>query len=431
MPKNNDTLAWGQAGWGANRLSFAVSIGLICLPQWGLAAELSPQVSMQAKGEFSLVQVQSQPEGLRPWWQGGTGQLPYVERGLQAGPQLFALQLETDSLWSATVHGQWHRIPTADVGITEAWLSASPLPLAGYRLRARVGYFYPSMSLENTDIAWSSPYSSHFSVINSWLAEELRARGLEMSVTRPGRFFNSASSWQLVAGFFQGNDPLGSLISWRGFASHPYQTNLGEQVPFANYPSIRTGLLAAQPAWVQPTRELDHRTGFYLGLHWLSQDNTEVRLYHYDNNGDPTVLRHGQYAWDTQMDSVAWQQQLTDSLRLVGQYLSGSTEMGYDTVLVDYQSWFTLLHYDAGQYRLNLRYDHWQQQDRDQYAPDDNQGRGHGWNINLQVPMSAHWMLALEWSRLNTHQASRAQWQGWPVQQHFQQLQLLLNWRFE
>lgn len=395
------------------------------------AAALTPAVTLKGKGEFSVLQVQQQPYGLQPWWQGGTGQLAYEKNGVQAGPQLLALQVDTDSNWSGTLHAQWHRIPTADLGITEAWLSYSPLPVAGYRFRAKAGYFYPAMSLENTDTAWSSPYSSNFSVINSWLAEELRARGVEFSLSRPGRFFQSASSWQLVGGLFQGNDPLGSIISWRGFASHPFQTNLGEEVRFANYPSIQSGPLALQPAWVQPSRELDHRTGYYLGLHWLYQEDTELRFYHYDNNGDPLVFRHGQYAWDSKFQSFAWQQQLAENWRLVSQYLTGSTEMGPEAVLVDYQSWFSLLHYDGGSYRLNLRYDHWQQRDLDQFVGDDNNGNGHGWNISLQLPLSAQLMLALEWSRLNSHQANRAQWDGWPVQQNFQQLQLILNWRFD
>lgn len=394
-----------------------------------IATELTPQITLKGKGEFSLLLLQ--PSGQQPWWQGGTAQLAYEKTAVQAGPQLLALHVDSDSDFSATMHAQWHSIPTHDLGITEAWLSYQPLPVAGYRLRARAGYFYPAMSLENTDTAWSSPYSSNFSVINSWLAEELRARGIELNISRPGRFFKSESSWQLVGGLFQGNDPLGTIISWRGFASHPFQTNLGEQVRFANYPSIRQGPLAQQPPWVQPSRELDHRTGYYAGLHWSFQNNTELRVYHYDNNGDPLVLRHGQYAWDTQFQSLAVQQQLSENWRLISQYLTGSTEMGPKAVVLDYQSWFSLLHYAGDGYRLNLRFDHWQQQDLDLLPGDDNNGRGHGWNVNLQLPLTAEFMLALEWSRFNSHQANRAQWQNGAVQQQVQQLQFLLHWRFD
>ncbi len=307
-----------------------------------LAEDLSSyQMAWQAKGELSLNQSRHQPHGLQPWWQGGTGQLGSSEDTLMLGPQLFATQITTDSAWSGTLHAQWHQQPTADLGVTEAWLTYSPLPLAGYR------------------------------------------------------------------------------------------TNIGETVPFADYPSIRTGPLALQPNWVQPTRELDHRTGFYTGLHWSFEQRSEVRVYYYDNNGDPLVIKHGQYAWDTQFSSIAWQQELSEQLRFVAQYLTGSTEMGPQAVVVDFKSWFSLLHYDLGHSRLSIRYDYWQQQDMDLLPGDDNQGKGHGWNINLQYPIHDNLSLALEWSELNTLQASRGQWPNWPVQQTFQQLQLLLTWRWQ
>ncbi len=403
----------------------------LMLPFASLSAEVTPGVSIKAKGDVSLVKVKKQIPGLRPWWEGGTGQLAEDHNGLQFGPQLLALGLEAADHISATVHAQWHHKPSSEFGITEAWLSYQPLPLSGYRFSTRAGWFYPAMSLENTDTAWSSPYSSSFSAINSWLAEELRARGVELNLSRPGRFFQSEHSYQWVAGVFQGNDPLGSILSWRGFAIHPYQSNIGERVRFSNYPSIRSGDLAAQPDWVQPTRELDHRVGYYTGVHWLYQQNTELRLYHYDNNGDPLVLRHGQYAWDTRFQSVALQHQLHEQLRLVGQYLNGSTEMGPKAVVVDYQSWFLLLNLQLDSTQWTLRYDHFVQQDKDQFPGDDNNGKGHGWTLAWQYPLSTTFAVSLELNQLHSSQASRAQWPDWPVAQNFRQLQLLLNWRYD
>lgn len=403
----------------------------VMLPINCLAAEVTPGVSIKAKGDVSVVKVKAQSDGLRPWWQGGTGQLAEDQSGLQFGPQLLAMGLDVTDHLSATLHAQWHNKPSSEFGITEAWLSYQPLPLSGYRFSTRAGWFYPAMSLENTDTAWSSPYSRNFSAINSWLGEELRARGIEVNLSRPGRFFQSQHSYQWVAGVFQGNDPLGSILSWRGFAMHPYQSNIGEKVRFANYPSIRSGVLVAQPDWVQPTRELDHRVGYYAGVHWLYRQDTELRLYHYDNNGDPLVLRHGQYAWDTRMQSVALQHQLNDQLRLVAQHLNGSTEMGPKAVVVDYQSWFVLFNLQLDSMQWTVRYDHFVQQDKDQLQGDDNNGKGHGWTLAWQYPLSPAFAVALEWNQLHSSQANRAQWQDWPVDRNFQQLQLLLNWRYD
>lgn len=411
---------------------------LICLAfilllygRFAAGAELQPGLRLSAKGEVGLVQVTEQMRGLRPWWQGGTGQLAAAHNGVQFGPQLLALGFDVTDHWSATVHGQWHDKPSQQFGITEAWLSYQPLPLQGYRLSGRAGWFYPSMSLENTDIAWSSPYSSSFSAINSWFAEELRARGAELSLSRPGRFFQSAHSYQLVAGVFQGNDPLGTILSWRGFAIHNYQSNIGERVRFANYPSIRSGGLAAQPDWVQPSRELDHHVGYYAGVHWLHQDKSELRFYHYDNKADPLVFRHGQYAWRTSFRSLAWQQQLHQKLRLVAQHLNGHTQMGPKAVDLSYRSWFVLLALQSAQIQWSVRYDHFMQQDKDQYPGDDNNGKGHGWMLAAQYPLTPHLNLSVEWQKLHSMQPNRAQWPDWPSDKSFSQLNFLLNWRFD
>lgn len=397
----------------------------------GKTAELTSWLELQAKAEFGWVQHSEQNNNLGPWWQHGSGQLAISDDRLTTGPILAALQINTDSPFSARLHLSQQSALDAASGITEAWLQYQPLPIDGYRLKARAGWFYPALSLENTDIVWSSPYTSTFSAINSWYAEELRAKTLELSLSRPGRSFSSNHSWQGVLGAFRDNDPLGTLISWRGFAVHNLQTRIGGRIDFAHYPSLRRFPLELQPDWVEPFEELDGHTGWYGGLHYLYQQETEIRLYHYDNQADPTVLAKGQYAWLNRFNQLAVQQQLSERWRLVSQWLDGHTEMGFDTVLVDYRAAFVLLNYQQDLWQVSVRYDHWQQWDRDQTVGDDNSGRGHNWTVALQYPLSAQWTLLSEFSRLNSHQASRGQWANWPLQRNFYQSQLSLIWRFD
>lgn len=404
---------------------------LICLCASTQAAELTSWLELQAKAEFGWVQRSEQGKNLGPWWQHGTGQLAFSDDRLTTGPLLAALQVNTDSAFSARLHYSHQQALDGASGITEAWLQYQPLPLAGYRLKARAGWFYPAMSLENTDVAWSSPYSSTFSAMNSWYAEELRAKTLELNLSRPGRSFATNHSWQLVLGAFQGNDPLGNLISWRGFAVHNLQTRIGGRIDFAHYPSLQRYPLQLQPDWVEPFAELDGHTGWYGGLHYLYQQNTEIRFYHYDNQADPTVLRQGQYAWLNRFNQLAFQQQLTERWRLISQWLEGHTDMGFDTVLVDYRTAFILLNYQQDFWQATLRYDHWQQRDKDFTPGDDNNGRGHNWTLALQYPISASWTALAEFSRMNSHQASRGQWVNWPVQRNFYQSQFSLIWRFD
>lgn len=397
----------------------------------GKTAELTSWLELQAKAEFGWVQHSEQNNNLGPWWQHGTGQLATSDDRLTTGPILAAVQINSDSPFSARLHLSHQAALDAASGITEAWLQYQPLPIDGYRFKARAGWFYPALSLENTDVVWSSPYTSTFSAINSWYAEELRAKTLELSLSRPGRSFASNHSWQGVLGAFRDNDPLGTLISWRGFALHNLQTRIGGRIDFAHYPSLQRFPLERQPDWVEPFEELDGHTGWYGGLHYLYQQETEVRLYHYDNQADPTVLAKGQYAWFNRFNQLAMQQQLSESWRLVSQWLDGHTEMGYDTVLVDYRAAFVLLNYQQDLWQASVRYDHWQQWDRDQTAGDDNSGRGHTWTVALQYPLSPQWTLLSEFSRLNSHQASRGQWANWPLQRNFYQSQLTLIWRFD
>lgn len=395
------------------------------------SAELTTWLELQTKAELGWVQHSEQSDSLGPWWQHGTGQLAISDDRLTTGPILAAMQINTDSPWSARLHLSHQQALDAASGLTEAWLQYQPLPLDGYRLKVRAGWFYPALSLENTDLVWSSPYSSSFSAINSWFAEELRAKTLELNFSRPGRAFNSDHSWQAVLGAFRNNDPLGSLIAWRGFAVHNLQTRIGGRVDFAHYPSLRRFPLEFQPDWVEPFAELDGHTGWYGGLHYLYRQNSELRFYHYDNRADPTVLAKGQYAWLNRFDQLAFQQQLSERWRLVSQYLDGHTEMGYDTVLIDYRAAFVLLNYQHDTWQATLRYDHWQQWDRDATAGDDNSGRGNNWTFTWQYPLSEHWSLLTEFSRMNSHQTSRGQWAGWPLQRNFYQSQFSLIWRFD
>src|SRR3990167_5774493 len=213
------------------------SVSLVSVVFFSIKVTAFEQLSLQGRGEFYLNKQNDTAHYLAPWWQKGTGQFGHhTDAG--AGPQYLVAQLETDTDFSATVHAQWHRAPEAGATVTEAWINWNPLPYSGYRVRGRAGLFYPAMSLENTDLAWTSPYTSSFSAINSWIAEEIKTRAVELSVSRPSRFFKSDHSFQWTAALFQGNDPAGSILTWRGFALHNLQTGLGERVDFANYLSI-------------------------------------------------------------------------------------------------------------------------------------------------------------------------------------------------
>ncbi len=402
----------------------------ICLANFQTSAtEINELIQVDAKGELGYTSVRAQPNSLRPWWQEGTGQLAIAKSDWMFGQQLASVNITPDSDFSATINGQFEQFADFEFGLIEYWLNYAPLPIDGYRLRARAGWFYPAMSLENTDVAWSSPYGSSFSAINSWIGEELRAQGIEISLNRPGRAFNSSHSFTAVAATYQGNDPIGTLISWRGFALHSAQTSLNQTIAFARYPSLWQPPLNWQPSWVKPFVEVDDRLGFYLGLHWQWQQQTEVRIYHYDNNADPLAFAKDQYAWHTKFSHIAWQHQFSDRWKLVSQWMQGNTEMGPSVVNVDFNLWFVLANYQLEDWQFGARYDKWRQIDRDFTAKDDNNGDGAGLTATIQYQWTPEISLQLEWLLLDTTQQSRGQWQNWPIDRKFGQSSLLLVWR--
>lgn len=405
-----------------------LAIALACQLALGQASAMEWQVA--GKGEIAITEHDTVSRINANWFERGTGQLAYPQATVAFGPQYLSVQADTDSDFSFRLNTQWHRQPEAGLGVTEGWINWAPLPVNGYRLRARVGAFYPQLSLENTDTAWTSPYSSTFSAINSWVAEEVRTKGAEFSISRPGRFFQSEHSWTLAGSLFQGNDPAGTILAWRGFALHNLQTGLGERVNFARYPSLQQEPLTLQSAWVEPVREVDNRTGFYIGAHWQYRQHTQIRAYYYDNNADPQAFRHQQYAWHTRFSSVAAQHVINDNWQLVAQWLDGRTQMGQGVVDNSFTAWFVLANWQKDGLSATLRFDKFAVDDNDNTVTDDNNGDGSAVLLAIGYQLTEQLKLSAEHVRLSSTQHNRAQQWPWPAKQDQQLSKFLLTWRW-
>jgi len=368
------------------------------------AEQLTPYTNLKIKTGIVISTSDTQAES---WYDEGSAQIDSLS-GTSLVDSVFSLDIATESSVSYKLNGQISEHTESPLGITEIWANYRPLTHSKYRHKFRFGSFYPSMSLENTDTAWTSRYSQSFSAINAWFAEELKVSGLEWSISRPGRAFRSRYSLTGVGGIFAGNDGMGSIISWRGFALHSNQTNIGDRVYFADYPSIQSGPLEKQPNWVNPYLELDNRFGHYVGGHIKHRSGFEARLYHYDNNGDPLVLKHQQYAWDTRFDSLALFYPLSNNSQFLAQWLLGNTVMGDNAVNIDYKAWFALLSHDFDSYKVSLRYDNFDTIDKDELEGDDNNGHGEGITLSLARSVTPSLKVRFETIRLNSYQANRS-----------------------
>ncbi|MEM5552258.1 hypothetical protein WNY63_16155 [Pseudoalteromonas neustonica] len=404
------------------------SLGVVALV--GLLS--ATNVNAQIKGLLHVSAVKGDSQS--SWQEGGVGLYRYDSENdgvlLSQGLIDFRADLSTD--WSA--HGviNAYQDPEPTLGFSQAYLQYKPLTKSKYKWHARVGGFYPLLSLENPDMGWISPYNYTNSAINSWIGEEVRTVGVEATIKRPGRSFNSAHSFAFVGATFKGNDPAGTLLAWRGFAMHDRQTTFNEGVAFAPVASLNTPQLQHQANQVLPFEEVDGRYGYYTGIHWDYLKKSQFRFYYYDNNGDPAAINYstGQYAWDTRFSSAAWLYKFTAKTRLITQAMSGSTAMGKNRGVDNrFYSHFFLLSHKIAEHRLSIRYDYFKVTDKDDWAFDPNASHGEGITATWRYQLTPQWQLGIEGSALRSQADNR---QAIGIASRISQQQVLLNaqWRF-
>lgn len=309
------------------------------------------------------------------------------------------------TLW-ARVSADYVDDASPGVDVTEAYLEWRPIPHSPLRQRWRLGAFHPPLSLENGERGWRSPYTLSFSAINSWLGEEIRPFGLEWSFRRSLGPRGSPHELGAFAGAFYGNDPAGTLLFWRGFALHDRQSRLGDELPLAPAPVFDQGVIVGHRSQsFEPFAEIDHRPGYYGGVEWRYARRALLKLAMYDNRADPFAFSGGQWGWNTRFAVLAAQFELSDSVGLVTEWMSGDTRWliatttsgmmtpAAELVHDEFDAVFVLLTKSlGGTHRLTLRYDDF----RYSRTPEETFDSGHAWTIGYRYDTGDRLTLSLE-----------------------------------
>ena len=350
--------------------------------------------------------------GLPSWTDGFVGKLRYSDDGFVMNRMFVDYSGRiTDTLSANVVLEAYDDDLGSAIDFTQAYLEWRPVPASATRYRAKLGAFYPKISLENVDAAWSSPYTMSSSAINTWIAEEIRAFGAELSVSRKPMSLGGAHTFSLDAAVFWGNDPAGSLLAWKGWSVHDRQSRFGDKLPLPPLPLLEPGeLFENQDPYVKPFTEIDNRAGYYVTGEWQYGSKLLLRAGHYDNRADPTILKNGQYAWETIFEHIGMQTTLPGDIGLVAQWMFGSTVMGpvmfpngARSVDVEFDSKFALLTREFGKHRVSLRFDEFDVTQNDSTREDNNPEDGHAWTLSYQVGLSEKVSLATEWLSIKTH----------------------------
>lgn len=332
--------------------------------------------------------------------------------GIALGQLAGQLHLDWQNNWSATViaNGFANKGNEA-LGLTEAYFQYKGLPSeSGWRLKSKIGIFYPLVSMENVATAWSSPYTLTSSSLNNWVGEEFRSTGVNLSLERLGRFSGSDHSFGAEISLLQDNDPAGAMLTWHGWTIGSRQTLLQERLKLPYFPA-RRDMLAEQAAESDPFLELDDRWGVHVAANWRYKNLAKVHLGYYDNHAEEGVVIDGQYTWTTEFSHIGIKLKPAKGWEVIAQYMTGSTYMvsptGLRVVDTDYDNGFVMLRHQWRQHQVALRAEHFSVDDLDMTYGDNNNETGDAISIAYRYQLNRQNFILTEFNLVDSDRPAR------------------------
>jgi hypothetical protein len=291
------------------------------LPLAALLAMSSPAEAVEfhfdGYADFRLVSPSDQVS----WVDGGLGKLRY---GAESDNPHFRLaevvgegvaQITPALMALGVVRYEPEQVTFLDV--IEAYARYRPVSTTPFRWSVKAGAFFPPISLENTELGWTSPWTLTPSAINAWVGEELRTVGAEGMV----EWRQEARTISAFASIYGWNDPTGILLADRGWALHDRITGLIDK---PRLPDV----FARQRRQPIPYRtweflEIDGSPGWYAGAAWDEAALGHIDVLYYDNEADPMVTRK-QVAWRTEFWNLGIRTNI-GPVTLLAQGMTGST----------------------------------------------------------------------------------------------------------
>jgi hypothetical protein len=317
--------------------------------------------------------------------------------------------------------------------MTEAWIRWSPTPSSHWKQNLKVGVFFPTLSLENNGPGWTTTRTISSSAVNSWIGEELRTRGLEYSLLRRGRSIGDDYDVGLNASVFNGNDSIGSLLTWRGWRLTDRISGLSEALQLPDLPVYRAnGEIPAQTRNIHPFREIDGQLGYQIGAHYAYSDWLKLAIFQYDNRAAPLKVKQGQYAWRTQFQHVS-AQVFVNEWEYLFQLMRGSTFMGPRAAGVDFHAWYFLASHPLQTGTITARYDRFANREKDILPTDPNNEHGQGFTIayNHKITPTLHFIIEFLTVRSMRDQSFTGQGLiGTPIHKRESSVNSALRWRF-
>ena len=321
----------------------------VCLAGNAKALDLTDDLTINGYLDVRAVA----PADPKTWLEGGLGKFRYggaqkfgAEGVLQADYDFKGLNLAGLHLISV-----WRAEPETPsvIDALETYLRYDDMAGdLGWSVKA--GAFFPTISLENDDIGWTSPYTLTPSAVNSWIGDEVRAIGSEGAL----RWKSDLGVVSLIGALVCCNDESGVLIADRGWSlnDRPFGLFERERVPDQTLRIFR----APYPGRTGMFDEIDGIVGWYAGATWQLPGIVKLSVTRYDNQGEPEAVSTRDQAWRTKFWNFGARTQF-GSLVLIAQQLSGYTEIEVRGIenSTKFQSGFVLASYDWDNWRFSAR----------------------------------------------------------------------------
>jgi len=273
--------------------------------------------------------------------------------------------------------------------ILEGYVRYRPVPANHWRWSAKVGAFFPAISLENTETGWTSYWTVTPSAINSWIGDELRTIGGEGKL----EWRSDARNFSVTGAVFGFNDPAGVMIAHHGWTFDDRPTGLLEHSREADAVAISFG--EPIPYQAQLFAEIDHHAGWYAQASWEENGIGRIDVTRYDNRGEDDKEMGDQYAWETTFWSGGLRTGYED-FTLLAQAMSGYTAIepaeNFE-VETTFKSAYVLLGWQRDDWRLAARADVFQTRTETPFGPSATSEDGHAFTL------AASW-LPEEWLKL-------------------------------
>lgn len=317
--------------------------------------------------------------GQRPWTSGGLDKVATSDRGRLDGQAIVAWRGSLSPRLGVLVSVDLQDDVGPQADLDEAYVTLRPAPGASLRLSGRAGLFFPPVSLEHDGAEWAVARTLTPSALNTWIAEEVKVAGVELTV----RGALAGLPVGVTGAVFQGNDPSGALLAFRGWALHDRRAGLATRLALPPSPGLFAGKQAPR---TRPVDEVDGRWGGYGRAEVQLNTRATVSLFVYDNNGDETTVTHGQYAWRTRFAQAALRWTPSARTEVLAQWLTGETAMGAPLdgrtpADVGFAAGYVLVSREGRTGTASVRLEQFSVSDRSFKALDDN--AEHGWAATL------------------------------------------------